>query len=74
MRDLAAAIQGTGKNYKVEVRVEEQGTKALNRQLSHQRSAAVVAGLVAEGIAAQRLKMVDAGSDKDPRALLHETK
>jgi hypothetical protein len=74
MRDMAAAIQATGKSYKVEVRVEEQGKKAQNRQLSHARGAAVIAGLVAEGIPSQRLKLVDAGSDKDARVLLHETK
>jgi hypothetical protein len=74
MRDVAAAIQGTGKKYKIEVRVEEQGKKDQNKRLSHQRGAAVVAGLVAEGIPTQRLKVVDAGSDKDPRVLLHETK
>jgi OmpA family protein len=71
MRDLASAIQGTGKSYKIEARVEEQGKKAQNRLLSHQRGAAVVAGLVAEGVPASRLLVSDAGADKDARIVVH---
>jgi OmpA family len=74
MRDMAAAIQGSGKRYSIQARVEEQGKKAQNRTLSHQRAAAVLAGLVAEGISAARLKLAEGGSDKDARILIQETK
>ena len=74
MRDLASAVQRSGTHYKVSARVEEQGKKAVNRKLSHQRAAAVVAGLIAEGILAGKLKVVDGDGDKDARILLQETK
>ena len=74
MRDVASAIQGSGKRYSIEARVEEQGKKAQNRTLSHQRAAAVMAGLVAEGIPAARLKVAEGGSDKDARMVIQETK
>jgi hypothetical protein len=74
MRDLASGIQGAGKHYKVEARVETQGKKSLERTLSRKRAAAVIAGLVAEGIPAKQLKVADGASDKDARILLHESK
>jgi outer membrane protein OmpA-like peptidoglycan-associated protein len=74
MRDLASGIQGSGKHYRVEARVESQGKKSLERTLSRKRAAAVVAGLVAEGIPAKQLKAADGASDKDARILLHESK
>jgi len=74
MRDLASAIQRSGKRYRVEARVEGQGKKSLDRTLAQQRAAAVVAGLVAEGIPVERLKVANGSSDKDARILLQELK
>ena len=74
MRDMASAIQGSGKRYSIQARVEEQGKKAQNRTLAHQRAAAVMAGLVAEGIPAARLKVAEGGSDKDARIVVQESK
>jgi outer membrane protein OmpA-like peptidoglycan-associated protein len=74
MRDVAAAIQGSSKRYSIQARVEEQGKKAQNRALSHQRAAAVMTGLVAEGIPAAQLKVAEGGSDKDTRIVIQETK
>jgi hypothetical protein len=74
MRDLASTVHQSRKHYKVVARVEDQGKKALTRKLSQQRAAAVVAGLVAEGITATEVKAVEGGADKDARILLQETK
>ena len=74
MREVATAIQGTGKRYKIEARVEEQGGKAQNRSLAQKRAAAVLAGLTARGIAAERLAITQGKSDKDPRIVVSESK
>jgi hypothetical protein len=74
MREVATAIQGTGKRYKIEARVEEQGGKAQNRSLAQKRAAAVVAALTARGVAAERLAIIDGKSDKDPRIVVSEGK
>jgi hypothetical protein len=74
MREVATAIQGTGKRYKIEARVEEQGGKAQNRSLAQKRAAAVVAALTMRGVAAERLTISDGKSDKDPRIVVSESK
>jgi hypothetical protein len=74
MREVATAIQGTGKRYKIEARVEEQGGKAQNRSLAQKRAAAVVAALTARGVAAERLAIIDGKSDKDARIVVSEGK
>jgi OmpA family len=74
MREVATAIQGTGKRYKIEARVEEQGGKAQNRSLAQKRAAAVVAALTVRGVAAERLTISDGKSDKDPRIVVSEGK
>jgi hypothetical protein len=74
MREVATAIQGTGKRYKIEARVEDQGGKAQNRSLAHTRAAAVLTALTARGVAAERLVVTDGKSDKDPRIVISETK
>jgi OmpA family len=74
MREVATAIQGTGKRYKIEARVEEQGGKKQNRSLAQKRAAAVLAALAARGVAAERLTVADGKSDKDPRIIVSEGK
>jgi hypothetical protein len=74
MREVATAIQGTGKRYKIEARVEEQGGKAQNRSLAQKRAAAVLAALAARGISAERLVTADGKSDKDARIIVSESK
>ena len=74
MREVALAIQATGKQYKIEARVEDQGGKAQNRLLSQKRAAAVVAALTARGISSERLAVSDGKSDKDARIIVSEYK
>jgi hypothetical protein len=74
MREVATAIQGTGKRYKIEVRVEEQGGKAQNRSLAQKRAAVVIAALAAQGVSADRLDIADGKSDKDARIIVSEGK
>ena len=74
MREVALAIQATGKQYKIEARVEDQGGKAQNRLLSQKRAAAVVAALTARGISSERLAVSDGKSDKDARIIVSEDK
>jgi hypothetical protein len=74
MRELAAAIQATAKHYKIEAKVEDQGGKAPSRLLSQKRAAAVLAGLTARGVPAERLVVSGGGSDKDPRIVVSEGK
>ncbi len=74
MREVATAIQGTGKRYKIEARVEEQGGKKQNRSLAQKRAAAVLAALAARGVPADRLAVADGKADKDPRIIVSEGK
>jgi hypothetical protein len=74
MRELAAAIQATTKHYKIEAKVEDQGGKGPSRLLSQKRAAAVLAGLTARGVPAERLVVSGGGSDKDPRIVVSEGK
>jgi hypothetical protein len=75
MHEVAVAIQGTGKRYKIEAKVEEQGVKAQNKLLSQKRGATVVAALTARGVPADRLIVSDGGADKkDPRIIVSEAK
>lgn len=75
MHEVAVAIQATGKGYKIEARVEDQGGKAQNKLLSQKRGAAVLAALTARGVPAGRLTVSDGGADKkDPRIIVSEGK
>ena len=74
MQELVAAIQATPKRYKIEARVEEQGGKSQNRLLAQQRASAVLEGLTARGVPANRLSVSAGGADKDPRIVLSESK
>ena len=74
MRELASAIQATGKHYKIEARVEEQGGKGQNKQLSQKRGGAVLAALSARGVPADRITVSDGKADKNPRIIVSEGK
>ena len=74
MQEVGAAIQATTKRYKIEARVEEQGGKAPNRLLAQQRATAVLEGLTARGVPANRLSVSGGGADKDPRIIISESK
>ena len=75
MHEVAVAVQATGKRYKIEAKVEEQGGKAQNKLLSQKRGAAVLAALTARGVPADRLTVSDGGADKkDPRIIVSEGK
>ncbi|HEX7335589.1 MAG TPA: OmpA family protein [Gemmatimonadales bacterium] len=74
LQEVGAAIQATSKRYKIEARVEEQGGKSQNRLLAQQRAAAVLEGLTARGVPANRLSVSAGGADKDPRIVISESK
>jgi hypothetical protein len=74
LHNAAAEIVPTAKHYTVQVKVEDQGSKALSQALAQKRAAVVVAVLVGEGVPQDRLTTVAGGSDKDPRVVLSESK
>lgn len=74
VHNLAAEIIPTAKHYTVQVRVEDQGSKAKSQQLAQKRAAVVVAGLVGEGVPQNRITSADGGSDQDPRVVVSESK
>jgi hypothetical protein len=74
MRNLVGSIVSGAKRYKVEVRVENQGSKTRSQQLAQKRAAAVVTALIAQGMPQNRLTAGGGGSDKDPRVVVSETK
>ena len=71
---LAADILPTGKHYKVEVKVEDQGGKAPSRLLARKRAAAMVSALASQGVPQDRLTVADGGADRDPRVSVSESK
>lgn len=74
IRNAAAEMIPTGKHYKVEVKVEDQGSKEQSQLLARNRAAVVVSFLIAEGLPEDRLTATDGGSDKDPRVVISATK
>jgi hypothetical protein len=74
IRKAAAEMIPARKHYKVEAKVEDQGSKEQNQLLARKRAAVVVSFLIAEGLQEDRLVVVDGGSDKDPRIVISETK
>jgi hypothetical protein len=74
LHNAAAEIVPTAKHYTVQVKVEDQGSKARSQALAQKRAAVVVAVLVGEGVPQERLTAVSGGSDKDPRVVLSESK
>jgi outer membrane protein OmpA-like peptidoglycan-associated protein len=74
LHNAAAEIIPTAKHYTVQVKVEDQGSKARNQELAQKRAAVVVAVLVGEGVPQDRLTAAAGGSDKDPRVVLSESK
>lgn len=74
LHNAAAEIVPTAKHYTVQVKVEDQGSKAQSQALAQKRAAVVVAVLVGEGVPQDRLTAVAGGSDKDPRVVLSESK
>jgi hypothetical protein len=74
LHNAAAEIIPTAKHYSVQVKVEDQGSKARNQELAQKRAAVIVAILVGEGVPQDRLTAAGGGSDKDPRVVLSESK
>lgn len=74
MHEVALAMLDSGKRYKVEARVEQQGGKTQNRELAQKRAAAVVKALVGEGVSAGHMSISDGSADKNPRIVISERK
>ena len=74
IRSLAAELQPGTRNYKIEVKVEDQGSKEQSQLLAQQRAAVVLSFLVAQGIAESRLVISDGGADKHARVVVSESK
>jgi hypothetical protein len=74
MQEVASEMKATGKRYKIEARVEEQGGKAQNHLLAQKRAAAIVRALSARGVSPDRLAISKGKSDKDPRIIASEGK
>jgi hypothetical protein len=74
IHELALAMDPATKRYKIEARVENQGSKSEMRALARKRAEAVTSALTAEGIPADRMSVSDGKGDKDPRIIISETK
>lgn len=62
VKTIAEAMKGTDKVYTITGYASEEGTTEHNQALSEARAQAVVDALVAEGVPADRLKVVGAGA------------
>jgi hypothetical protein len=71
---LAADLLPTGKHYKIEVKVEDQGGKAPAGLLARKRAVAVASALASQGVSQDRLSVADGGADRDPRVSVSESK
>ena len=74
IHDLATTILNGSARYKVEARVEDQGSKAASRALAQKRAVVAITALIAQGVPQPRLVAADGGSDKDPKLVVSETK
>jgi outer membrane protein OmpA-like peptidoglycan-associated protein len=74
IQSLAMQLQPGTRHYKIEVKVEDQGSTERSQLLAQQRAAVVLSFLVAQGIAESRLVIADGGADKDARVVVSENK
>jgi hypothetical protein len=74
IQSLATQLQPGTRHYKIEVKVEDQGSKEQSQLLAQKRAAVVVSFLVAQGLSESRLVIGDGAADKDARVVLSESK
>lgn len=71
--ELAAEMLPTGKNFEIEVKVEEQGSKAGSQLLARRRAEAIIEALARSGVPAARLASRAGAADKVPRVVASES-
>ena len=74
IQSLATQLQPGTRHYKIEVKVEDQGSKQQSQLLAQKRAAVVVSFLVAQGLSESRLVIGDGAADKDARVVISESK
>jgi hypothetical protein len=74
IQSLATQLQPGTRHYKIEVKVEDQGSKEQSQLLAQKRAAVVVSFLVAQGLSESRLVIGDGAADKDARVVISESK
>ena len=74
IQSLATQLQPGTRQYKIEVKVEDQGSKEQSQLLAQKRAAVVVSFLVAQGLSESRLVIGDGAADKDARVVISESK
>jgi hypothetical protein len=71
--ELAAEIRSGSKNYKIEVKVEDQGSKEQSRSLARKRADVIVGALAGHRLPQGRVIPAGGSADKDPRVIVSET-
>jgi hypothetical protein len=74
IHSLATQLQLGSRNYKIEVKVEDQGSKEQSLLLAQKRAAVLVSFLVAQGLSESQLVVGDGAADKDARVVISESK
>jgi hypothetical protein len=74
IHSLATQLKPGTRQYKIDVKVEDQGSKEQNELLAQKRAAVVVSFLVAQGLSESQLVTGDGGADKDARVVISESK
>lgn len=74
IHSLATQLKPGSRNYKIEVKVEDQGSKEQSLLLAQKRAAVVVSFLVAQGLSESQLVVGDGAADKDARVVISESK
>jgi outer membrane protein OmpA-like peptidoglycan-associated protein len=74
IHNLATQLQPGTRQYKIEVKVEDQGSKEQSQLLAQKRAAVVVSFLVAQGLSESQLVIGESAADKDARVVISESK
>jgi outer membrane protein OmpA-like peptidoglycan-associated protein len=74
IHSLATQLQPGTRQYKIELKVEDQGSKEQSQLLAQKRAAVVVSFLVAQGLSESQLVIGDGAPDKDARVVISESK
>jgi hypothetical protein len=74
IHSLATQLQPGTRQYKIEVKVEDQSSKEQSQLLAQKRAAVVVSFLVAQGLSESQLMIGDGAADKDARVVISESK
>ncbi len=72
--ELATEIMSTTKNYRIEVRVEQQGGNRQSQLLAKRRAAVIIGALTSHGVPSTRLSPGGGAADNDPRVVVSESK